>query len=125
MINIDKKKAYLIIAGILLSIFLLWSVYGISDNGGGIDTVRSELGTTQSEQHSVTNSLGTVESGLIEAGNTASGISEQLQEARTTNTNIINRNTKSESYVGSSGELITDCQRILKQVRERGQSETN
>jgi peptidoglycan hydrolase CwlO-like protein len=114
----DEKKKYvfygiigLIIVSILACLFLCG---GISDNGAGIESVREQL-----------NSAATTERELTEGIESAEARTENIQERVSKSEAGIdaatNRAEDVERNITSSGELIKECQRILENVRARGE----
>jgi uncharacterized phage infection (PIP) family protein YhgE len=126
MIKIDKKKSYILIAGIVFIVGLIaWNVLSgsnISNNGNGADTVRKELGSVSDKQQSVAKRLDTIETGLSDSAAKAGTISEGLGSITKTVTNAENRISNSETRAQSSAELISKSQSILARVRERGKT---
>lgn len=124
-LSVGNEKAIVIGVTILCVVgYILWSLYGREDVPNlrdGADRVTTGLETAETQQRTATNSIGAVETGLTKAANTARRSTQQLDEARTTNTRILERSTESENSVRSSGEIIGRLEKRFQTVRERGQ----
>lgn len=109
--NTTKSRNY-IIAGvfvILLCALALRSC-GLHDNGSGADAVRDELNNAATTQQSIT-------SRITDAQNTAGKLESGITNAEQSAIRI-------ENNQQTAGELIADCQRIVREVRARTERET-
>jgi methyl-accepting chemotaxis protein len=126
VIKIDKKKNYLIIAGVLLVVgFIAWDVLcggNISNNGNGADAVRTELESVSDKQQSAIDGLTNIEAGLDDSQREAGAISEGLGDVADSIGTVEERINDSETRAKSSAELISESQSILSRVRERGKT---
>lgn len=117
-------KTKIIIGGIcVLVVFLAgWYLFGnVSDNSGRIDSIRSELDTVKSNQSTAIKRLDTIEAGLDDSQKQAGRIAESIGESAKSVGTVEERITIDQGKLTDSTSLIADCQRILAEVRERGQ----
>jgi uncharacterized membrane protein len=116
MIHIDKKT-YIVIGCLLVIVLISYKVWSngnvVSDNGTGVDTVRSELGTAINQQSTAIATTKSIETGLNDSIKSVGNIESTVSHATATNTTSIATATDSAS-------LIADCQRILRDVRKSG-----
>lgn len=107
-----KKNLHYFIAGILALAIVACAVRscGIHDNGGGVDAVRNELNAAESNQSAITAGIGNAERTAGDAEKTVS--------------NAESAAIRIESGQREAEAIIADCERILKQIRQRGKGET-
>lgn len=107
-----KKNLYYFIAGILALAVVACAVRGcgVHDNGGGVDAVRKELNAAESNQSAIT-------AGIGDAERTAGDAEKTVSNAESAAIHIESGQRKAEA-------IIADCERILKQIRARGEGET-
>lgn len=107
-----KKNLYYFIAGILALAVVACAVRGcgVHDNDGRVDAVREELNAAESNQSAITAGIGNAERTVGDAEKTVSN-------AESAAIHIESGQRKAEA-------IIADCERILKQIRQRGKGET-
>ena len=107
-----KKNLYYFIAGILALAVVACAVRscGVHDNGSGIDAVRNELNAAESNQSAITAGIGNAERTAGDAEKTVSAAESAA--------------IRIESGQREAEAIIADCERILKQIRERRKGET-
>lgn len=89
----------------------------VSDNGVGADTVKEQLdGAIQLERQTIQD--------FDSAADTAAGVREELESGREGVQAAAESNLQLKEGNDRAGELIRDCQSILRTVRERGASQT-
>ena len=89
----------------------------VPDNGVGADQVRGELdGAIQNQRQAI--------SDLDSAADTAAGVREEIESGRERVRAAAESNLQLKEGNDRAGELIRDCQEILRAVRERGASKT-
>jgi peptidoglycan hydrolase CwlO-like protein len=120
-INFDQKIV-IIISGLLTVGVLYWLMCGrgIPDTGSGIDAARTDIQSARGKQQSAIERIGTVESGLDRSATETGRISAGLKDTSGKIAAVEERITKSEGGLKSSAELISEGQRIIGQIRERG-----
>lgn len=106
-----KKNLYYFIAGILALAVVACTVRGcgVHDNGSGIDAVRDELNAAESNQSAITAGIGNAERTAGDAEKTVSAAESAA--------------IRIESGQREAEAIIADCERILKQIRQRGEGE--
>ena len=108
MIAIDTKN--IIIA--VLVVAIIACVYGVYNLDGRIKQVGSELNTIRTEQQSVADRLGKIETGLTDSIKRVDTAQNAIDDAS-------GRIDQSQSGANTSAELITDSKRIIETVRNR------
>lgn len=103
----NSRYIYIAIGVVAVCAYFL---FGLRDNGNGADAVRDELNSTATTQQSIT-------SGITNAENTAGKLESGIANAEQSAIRI-------ESNQQTAGELIADCQRIVREVRARAARET-
>jgi septal ring factor EnvC (AmiA/AmiB activator) len=108
---------------VLLASALAWYLFGggLSNNGSGVDQVRTDLQSTRTEQRQAIERIESITTGLENSESEAGRISEGLGGIADTVTTVEGRINESQSQLTTSADLLREGQRILKQVRERGQ----
>ena len=106
-----KKNLYYFIAGILALAVVACAVRscGVHDNESGIDAVGNKLNAAKSNQSAIT-------AGISNAERTAGDAEKTVSAAESAAIRI-------ESGQREAEAIIADCERILKQIRERGKGE--
>lgn len=109
------KRVFICVLLILLCYFAVYFIIGtrtktnIHHNRNGTDTIRNELRNIKETQRE--------EKRTIErTGQAITNSTESVRNSERTNKEI-------ESIGRKDGEIITECQSILKRVRERNKSE--
>lgn len=108
----NNSRLYLITAICVVGICTAVALRGcgVSDDGGGVDAVREELNAAESNQSAITAGIGNAERTVGDAEKTVSN-------AESAAIHIESGQRKAEA-------IIADCERILKQIRQRGKGET-
>jgi peptidoglycan hydrolase CwlO-like protein len=122
--NFDKKTTIITIVILLIAGVACWLMFsgGIPDTGSGIDAARTNLQSVGDQQQSAIDRLGDIETGLTDSANKAGTISTGLGDTAKSIDTVTGRIDQSEVRLKSSAELISEGQRILATVRERGQT---
>lgn len=114
----DEKKKYvfygiigLIIVSILACLFLCG---GISDNGAGIKSVREQLGSAETTEREITD-------GIESAEGRTKNIQDGIEQGEAAIDNAEERADCIEENLTDADGLIAGCQRILENVRVRGE----
>ena len=115
------KKAIITTIGVFIAAFFTWYLFGLYDNGNRTDAIRDQLDAVSRDQQSAIDRLGSIESGLDDSQKQVGRISDTVSEAAGSVDAAKGRIQQSQERLRTSSEIIEDCQRILKQVRERGQ----
>lgn len=117
----DEKKKYvfysiivLIIVSILACLFLC---SGVQDNGAGVESVREQLGSAETTEREITE-------GIESAEDKAAGIQERIERSEGGIREAEERADCIEENFADADGLIADCQRILENVRRRGEEKT-
>lgn len=113
-----KKILVAVIAGLVIGVAgVLCFRSKVSDNGVGADTVREQLdGAIQLERQTIQD--------FDSAADTAAGVREELESGREGVQAAAESNLQLKEENDRAGELIRDCQSILRTVRERGARQT-
>lgn len=133
MIPIDIIKAYRNIIYIVLAVAVCVCAYvfgpDLISGNGRVDQVKDNLSTVRSEQSSAIGNIGAAKDGInigsAEAGRIAEGIGKVAEGVRGVETSLDSSNGKVNSSTNISTDsagLIAEGQRILEQVRKRGQT---
>lgn len=111
MKNEKKSNSYLILSIVIIAL-VAFAVRGcgVSDDGSGADAVRTELNAAGSNQSGITTGIGTAESA---AGELETAVNDAENAAG-----------KIEANEREAGAIIADCQRIIREIRERGEGKT-
>jgi peptidoglycan hydrolase CwlO-like protein len=114
----DEKKKYvfysiigLIIVSILACLFLC---SGISDNGAGIKSVREQLNSAATNEREITD-------GIESAEDRTKNIQDGIEQGEAAIDNAQERADCVEENLTDADGLIAGCQRILENVRGRGE----
>ena len=114
----DEKKKYvfysiivLIIVSILACLFLC---SGVQDNGLGIDAVREQLDTAGSNQQKISDRIDSAEE-------RTQNIQDGIEQGEAAVDNAAERADCIEENLTDADGLIAGCQRILENVRVRGE----
>lgn len=86
----------------------------VSDNGAGIKSIRDELTTATEEQRGLTK-------GIEGAEVRTENIQERVSKSEAGIDGAANRAEDVERELTSSGELIKECQQIIRDIRARGE----
>ena len=114
---LDEKKKYILYGAIGLVFICLCAYFlcrDVSDNGAGIKSVRDELTTATEKQHELTK-------GIAGAETRTDSVQERVGKSEAGIDAATNRAENVERSLTSSGELIADCQQILRNIRARGE----
>ena len=113
-----KKILVVVVIGIIIGAAVVICLRSnVPDNGVGADTVREQLdGAIRLERQTIRD----VES----AADTAAGVRGEIESGRAGVREATKSNLQLKEGNDRAGELIRDCQSILKTVRERGASKT-
>ena len=115
--NVKKILVVVVIGIIIGAAVVLCLRSNVSDNGVGVDTVREQLdGAIQLERQTIQE--------LDSAAETAAGVRGEIESGRAGVREATKSNLQLKEGNDRAGELIRDCQSILKTVRERGASKT-
>lgn len=109
-VNFDKKNIIVAVVILLAIGIACWGMFsgGLPNDGGAINQVRTELESARIELESTKRELS--ESRAIVSG---------LQQ---TNSDIAREISKGRELSKADSERLAECQRILKQIRERGKA---
>lgn len=116
---LDEKKKYIVV-GLGLCVLLMAACFWICggkklpDNGAGVESIGEQLDSAAGEQREITERIKSAED---RTQNIQGGIEQG--EARIDN--ATERVENIERSITSTGELIAECQRILENVRRRGE----
>ena len=115
-----KKILVAVIAGLVIGAAGILCFRGcradLPDNGVGADQVRGELdGAIQNQRQAI--------SDLDSAADTAAGVREEIESSREGVQAAAESNLQLKEGNDRAGELIRECQSILRTVRERGVSQ--
>ena len=120
------KKTIIIIAGVVLAGLACWYLFGyVSDQRARTDAIRDQLDAVSNSQQSVIDRLGKLENGLADSQKQVERISGTVGAAAGAVNSAQERIEQSQERVRTSAEILADCQRILREVRARGQSGEN
>jgi len=126
-----RVGGYIVIAAILVAIG--WFLFrDIHSDGRTADDVTGQLNNVATEQQSAKKSLESVQSGLDDSQRTVDSLDRSNRDAQSTadgiaesNTNIANAvsdaqtaNSSSTAVLTDSEQRITECQRIIQEIRE-------
>ncbi|WP_155851635.1 hypothetical protein [Anaerovibrio lipolyticus] len=115
--NVKKILVVVVIGFIIGAAVVLCLRSNVPDNGVGVDTFREQLdGAIRLERQTIRD----VES----AADTAAGVRGEIESGRAGVREATKSNLQLKEGNDRAGELIRDCQSILKTVRERGASKT-
>lgn len=110
-----KNYKWAVIAGVIT--FALYALLcGLSDNGGGVDDARSELNRAIENQQQLADGIDRVEGRVEAITDGIDGSAEGMRSAQ-------NRLDRIEEDIGRAEGLITECQRIIGGIRERGEAD--
>ena len=98
-------RLYLVVALVALPVFGYWL---LSDRDGA-DAIGSQLEEAVTAQHRITE---TVNDATVRVDSLRTGISGAVRQVESINNNLT-----------TTRELIVDCQRILREVRQRAETE--
>ena len=114
----DEKKKYvfysiivLIIVSILACLFLC---SGVQDNGAGVESVREQLGSAETTEREITE-------GIESAEDRTRNIQDGIEQGEAAVDNAAERADCIEENLTDADGLIAGCQRILENVRARGE----
>ena len=115
--NVKKILVVVVIGIIIGAAVVLCLRSNVPDNGVGADQVRGELdGAIRIEQQAI--------SDLDSAADTAAGVRREIESGRAGVREATKSNLQLKEGNDRAGELIRDCQEILRTVRERGAGKT-
>jgi len=115
--NVKKILVVVVIGFIIGAAVVLCLRTDIPDNGVGADEVREQLdGAIRTQRKTIRN----VES----AADTAEGVRGKIESGREGVQAASESNLQLKEGNDRAGELIRECQSILRTVRERGASQT-
>ena len=111
--NAKKMLVVIVIGFIIGATVVLCLRSNVSDNGVGADQVRGEFdGVIRNQRQAI--------SDLDSAADTAAGVRGEIESGREGVRAAAESNIQLKEGNGRAGELIRDCQEILRTVRERG-----
>lgn len=108
-----KSHWLLLIAGAAFICLCLFAGSGVHDNGERADAVRHEIRTAREQQHKISE-------GLQSAESRAGKVTSSLEQSASANREAASRADSIEATIEQQRAAITDCQRIVRTVRERG-----
>jgi len=119
-----KANRNIVIIGVIAISVACYFMFsgGISNNGGGIDRIQSELAADQNTSQSITNGLGTIEQGIDNSLESVGRIESRNQSIENSVTTVIERNKTDQNRLLTIDELITRNEQINDGVRERGKT---
>ena len=92
----ESNKTYLIVGGVVIVFLLYWFL--CRDNGPGINLFREQLNSAGAQQSEITSGINNAKSEISDAQRATDNLRTEVNE---------------------SGAIIKDCQRIIREVRER------
>jgi hypothetical protein len=114
-----KYKGYVI--GIVVFLGVGWYLFGIgeslSDNRNRVDTITKQLDSTGKELQNTSDGLKHVQQAIDGNIRTINHTETIVREVQT-------RTNNDAAIIGESSKLITDSERLIQTVRERGAVET-
>lgn len=110
----NRNYFYIIVLGVL---FCAYFLFGGGDNGSGTGEIRNELDAVSRNQQSIAD-------GIADVKGTADSIAGSIDQSETAISGAAGTVAKLESNNKSAGELITECQQIIKRVRSRNEGKT-
>lgn len=113
--NTNNRNSLIII--VLAVLFCAYFLFGSGDNGSGTGEIRNELDAVGRNQQSIADGIADVEG-------TADSIAGSIDQSETAISGAAGTVAKLESNNKSAGELITECQQIIKRVRSRNEGKT-
>ena len=113
-----KKILVAVIAGLVIGAAGVLCFRGCrADNGNGADEVGKQLdGAIRNQRQAI--------SDLDSAADTAAGVREEIESSREGVQAAAESNLQLKEGNDRAGELIRECQSILRTVRERGANQT-
>lgn len=115
-----------LVLAVLATCLLCWSFYKFGQwtacttengaNSGGVQQVTDELGRAGTAQQDIT-------AGISEAAQTAGSVAGSISESAAAVDGADQAAGRVEEQLGRAGELISDCQRILGEVRARAEAD--
>ena len=113
-----KKILVVVVIGIIIGAAVVLCLRSdIPDNGVGADTVREQLDGAIGNQRQTIRDIDS-------AAETAAGVRGEIESGRAGVREATKSNLQIKEGNDRAGELIRDCQSILRTVRERGASKT-
>lgn len=114
----DEKKKY-VFCGVFCLVLIFICAYflcrDISDSGAGIKPIREQLTTATGKQRALTKRIEGAEA-------RTESIQERVSKSEAGIDAATNRAEDVERDLASSGELIKECQQILRDIRARGEA---
>ena len=115
--NVKKILVVVVIGFIIGAAVVFCFRSNIPDNGNGADEVGKQLdGAIRTQRQTIQE--------LDSAAETAAGVRGEIESGRAGVREATKSNLQLKEGNDRAGELIRDCQSILKTVRERGASKT-
>ena len=108
--NTNSRNSLIVI--VLAVLFRAYCLFGGGDNGSGTGEIRNELDAVSRNQQSIADGIADVEG-------TADSIAGSIDQSETAISGAAGTVAKLESNNRTAGELITECQQIIKRVRAR------
>ena len=120
---LHENKKYIIVGFglcVLLMAACYWSGSGkdIPDNGAGVESVREQLGSAETTEREITE-------GIESAEDKARGIQERIERSEGGIREAEERADGIKENLNDAGAIIAECQRILENVRRRGEEKTD
>lgn len=119
---LHENKKYIIV-GFGLCVLLMAACYwfrsgkDVLDNGAGVESVREQLDSAATTEREITE-------GIESAEDKAAGIQERIERSEGGIREAEERADCIEENFADADGLIADCQRILENVRRRGEEKT-
>lgn len=125
--DLNANKKNIIIAVILCIIIgITWNVFSrndVSNNGVGVNTVRTELNTAITGQQATIDKLGEINKGLGKSADTVGRISDRIADSESRVTQISTDLSDSSAILKRDAGIIESSAEILRRVRERSEVE--
>ena len=113
--NTNHRNSSIII--VLVVLFFACYLLCSGDNGSGTGEIRNELDAVSRNQQSIT-------SGIADVEGTADSIAGSIDQSETAISGAAGSVEKLESNNKTAGQLIAECQQIIKRVRSRDEGKT-
>jgi len=113
----SEKKKYMFCGAICLVLIFICAYFlcrDVSDSGAGIKPIREQLTTATEEQREFTKGIEGAEARI-------ENIQERVSKSEAGIDAATNRAENVERDITSSGELIKECQQILRDICARGE----
>ena len=118
------KNVVFVAVALLFAAIVFWFSFGpgrVPDNGNGADQIRADIQSAGEQQSAAIDRLGTIETGLDDSATKAGELSAGIESIASSIDSVAIRIAIGENRLADSQQLIEEGQRILNQVRARGQ----